>query len=105
MGFHCDKCAEVAPPLRLHPMKAPAKYTFNHEVLEPKDASGEPYGCVPFVCGRNQGFGTTSSTQRRVSGDGSTTIPSRQKRNQNWYQNLRVDPSRRVVGFPTILFG
>ena len=31
--FHCDKCDEAVPPLRLHPVKAPARYTFNLEVL------------------------------------------------------------------------
>ena len=31
--FHGDKCDEAVPPLRLHPVKAPARYTFNHEVL------------------------------------------------------------------------
>ena len=30
---HCDKCDEAVLPLRLYPMKAPARYTFNHEVL------------------------------------------------------------------------
>ena len=31
--FNCDKCDEAVPPLRLHPVKAPPRYTFNHEVL------------------------------------------------------------------------
>ena len=31
--FHCGKCDEAVPTLRLHPVKAPARYTFNHEVL------------------------------------------------------------------------
>ena len=31
--FHCNKCDEAVPLLRLHPVKAPARYTFNHEVL------------------------------------------------------------------------
>ena len=42
-----DKCDEAVPPLRLHPVKAPARYTFNHEVLidvfEAKDATGERF--------------------------------------------------------------
>ena len=37
------------------------------------------HGGVPFVWGRSQGIGTTSSTQRRVSGDCSTTTSSRKK--------------------------
>ena len=52
--FHCDKCDEVGPPLRLHPVKAPARYTFNHEVLidvfEAKDATGERFSFLSIVC-------------------------------------------------------
>ena len=33
----------------------------------------------PLFCGRNQGFGTTGSMQRRVSGDSSTTTSSKKK--------------------------
>ena len=29
--FHCEKCGEAVPPLRLHPVKAPARYTFNQK--------------------------------------------------------------------------
>ena len=46
---------------------------------------GSLHDAVPFVCGRNQGFGTTSSMQRRVSGDCST--PEFLKKTQNWYRN------------------
>ena len=52
--FHCDKCDEAVPPLRLHPVKAPARYTFNHEVLidvfEAKDATGERFSFLSIVC-------------------------------------------------------
>ena len=52
--FHCDKCDEAVPPLRLHPVKAPARYTFNHEVLidvfEAKDATGERFSFLSTVC-------------------------------------------------------
>ena len=52
--FHCDKCDEAVPPLRLHPVKAPARYTFNHEVLiyvlEAKDAAGERISFLSIVC-------------------------------------------------------
>ena len=52
--FHCDRCDEVVPPLRLHPVKAPARYTFNHEVLivvfEAKDAAGERSSFLSIVC-------------------------------------------------------
>ena len=45
--FHCDKCDEAVPPLQLHPVKAPARYTFNHEVLidvlQAKDAAVERF--------------------------------------------------------------
>ena len=41
-------------PLRLHPVKAPARYTFNHEVLidvlEAKDAAGERFSFFSIVC-------------------------------------------------------
>ena len=52
--FHCDKCDEAVPLLRLHPVKAPARYTFNHEVLidafEAKDAAGERFSFLSIVC-------------------------------------------------------
>ena len=52
--FHCDKCDEAVPPLRLHPVKAPARYTFNHEVLidvfEAKDAASERFSFLSIVC-------------------------------------------------------
>ena len=52
--FHCDKCDEAVPPLRLHPVKAPARCTFNHEVLidvfEAKDATGERFSFLSIVC-------------------------------------------------------
>ena len=52
--FHCDKCDEAVPPLRLHPVKAPARFTFNHEVLidvfEAKDAAGERFSFLSIVC-------------------------------------------------------
>ena len=52
--FHCDKCDEAVPPLRLHPVKAQARYTFNHEVLidviEAKDAAGERFSFLSIVC-------------------------------------------------------
>ena len=52
--FHCDKCDEAVPQLRLHPVKAPARYTFNHEVLidvlEAKDAAGERCSFPVVAC-------------------------------------------------------
>ena len=43
--FHCEKCVEPVPPLRLHPVMAPARDTLNHEVVidvrETKDAASE----------------------------------------------------------------
>ena len=55
--FHCDKCEEAVPPLRLHPVKAPARYTFNHEVLidvfEVKDAAGERFSFLSIVVQRH----------------------------------------------------
>ena len=52
--FHCDKCDEAVPPLRLHSVKAPARYTFNHEVLidvlEAKDVTGERFSFLSIVC-------------------------------------------------------
>ena len=51
--FHCDKCDEAVLRLRLHPVKAPARYTFNHEVLidviETKGAAGERYSFLSIV--------------------------------------------------------
>ena len=41
-------------------------------------ATSDPCG-DPLFCGRNQGFGTTGSMQRRVSGDSSTTTSSKKK--------------------------
>ena len=44
---HCDKCDEAVLPLRLHPVKEPARYTFNHEVLidffEAMETTGERF--------------------------------------------------------------
>ena len=61
--FHCDKCDEAVPTLRLHPVKAPARYTFNYEVLidvfEAKDATGERFSFLSIVC--RPGGGTPSS--------------------------------------------
>ena len=59
---------------------------------------------VPSVCGRNQGIGTTSSTQRRDSGDCSTTTSYR-KKHPNWYRNRHGGPARRVVGLFAFFFG
>ena len=43
--FHCDKCDEAVPPLRLHLVKIPARKKFNYEVLidvfETKEAAGK----------------------------------------------------------------
>ena len=60
-------------------------------------------GGVPFVCGRKQGFGTTGSTQRRVSGDGSTTTSSREKKNAGTDTAIGVLAlSGGVVGLPVV---
>ena len=52
--FRCDKCDEAVPPLRLRPVKEPARHTFNHEVLidviEAKDAADERYSILFVVC-------------------------------------------------------
>ena len=60
-------------------------------------------GSVPCDCGRNQGFGPTGSTQRRVSGDCSTTTSSR-KNHANWHRNRRVGRARRGVGLSAFFF-
>ena len=75
--FHCDKCDEAVPPLRLHPVKAPARCTFNHEVLidvlEAQDAAGERFSFLSIVCNGTlfhvvtmvrPGGGTPSSRKR-----------------------------------------
>ena len=63
--FHCDECDEVVVPLRLHPLKASARYTFAHEVLkevlELKDAAGERLLLPRRIVGRwrlNASFST-----------------------------------------------
>ena len=56
-------------------------------------------GGVPCVSGRKQGLGTPGSTQRRVSGDCSTS--SRQI-SQNWHRNGRLGPARRVVSLSAV---
>ena len=43
------------------------------------EAFGVVKSGVPLVCGRNQGFGTTGSRQRRASGDCSTSTSSRKE--------------------------
>ena len=52
--FHCDKCDEAVPRLRLHPVNAPARHTFNDEVLidvfEAEDATGEGSSFLSIVC-------------------------------------------------------
>ena len=74
--FHCDKCEEAVPPLRLHPVKAPARYTFNHDVLidvlEAKDATGERFpffrSCATAPCSMLSSWsGQVEEHHRRVS--------------------------------------
>ena len=55
----------------------------------PRTETLNVHGGVPFVRVRNQGFGKTGSTLRRVSGDCSTTTSTRKKKHQNWCKKAR----------------
>ena len=51
--FSCEKCDDIMPKIRRHPVAAPGKYSFNYEVImgcfEAKDWLGERFAFFSVV--------------------------------------------------------